>query len=143
MRKIFILLCACCLGSAVAQAQEFSAVNADGMTLYYSVTGEGEAEVYDWRPAVQSCVSNITALAERYGCPVMICETGMPYSEPDETYAMLAYLIGNAKATGYCSGVFYWEPEAPAGYNDGYLLGAFDDGMPTHALDAFTEASVR
>lgn len=116
-----------------------------GMSLYpwYNTAGEGEAEVYDWRPAVQSCVSNITALAERYGCPVMICETGMPYSEPDETYAMLAYLIGNAKATGYCSGVFYWEPEAPAGYNDGYLLGAFDDGMPTHALDAFTEASVR
>ena len=45
MRKIFILLCACCLGSVVAQAQEFSAVNADGVTLYYSVTGEGEAEL--------------------------------------------------------------------------------------------------
>lgn len=45
MRKIFILLCACCLSSVVAQAQEFSAVNADGVTLYYSVTGEGEAEL--------------------------------------------------------------------------------------------------
>ena len=50
---------------------------------------------------------------------------------------MLTYLLKNAKDTGLCDGVFYWEPEAPAGYNGGYQLGAFADGKPTAALDAF------
>lgn len=34
-------------------------------------------------------------------------------------------------------GVFYWEPEAPNGYNNGYNLGCFDNDAPTVALDAF------
>ena len=34
-------------------------------------------------------------------------------------------------------GVFYWEPEAPNGYNNGYNLGCFENDTPTVALDAF------
>ena len=38
---------------------------------------------------------------------------------------------------GQCKGIFYWEPEAPAGYNGGYDKGCFIDGSPTEALDCF------
>lgn len=34
-------------------------------------------------------------------------------------------------------GIFYWEPQAPNGYNGGYNLGCFDNDAPTVALDAF------
>ena len=88
---------------------------------------------------VSDCISNITALYEKYGREVMIVETGMPYDMPDDTYNMLKSLISGAKGTGHCLGVFYWEPEAPA--SSGYSMGAFENNMPTHALDAFTEAA--
>lgn len=90
---------------------------------------------------IGQCVENISALYSTYGHDVMICETGMAYDDPDAAYDQLTELISGAKATGHCLGVFYWEPEAPAGYNNGYNMGAFDGGAPTHALDAFTEAA--
>lgn len=88
---------------------------------------------------IESCVSNISTLSERYGKKVMICEVGMAYDKPEEAYEQLSALLKGAEATGQCLGVFYWEPEAPAGYNSGYTMGAFADGAPTKALDAFTE----
>ncbi len=94
-----------------------------------------------WTDRTSTCVSNITTLYNTFGHDVMICETGMDYSDPDAAYAMLSYLLENSEATGHCLGVFYWEPEAPAGYNGGYSMGAFENGAPTHALDAFTEAA--
>jgi arabinogalactan endo-1,4-beta-galactosidase len=101
-----------------------------GMSLYPSS---------DWKSATESCIANITKCNQTYGCPVMICEVGMPWDDPENAKAMLSRLITGAKATGCCDGVFYWEPEAPAGYNGGYSLGAFADGKPTAALDAFAE----
>ena len=71
----------------------------------------------------------------------MICEVGMAYDDPDAAYTQLKELIAGAKKSGHCLGVFYWEPEAPAGYNGGYNMGAFENGAPTRALDAFTEAA--
>lgn len=103
-----------------------------GMSLY-----PGE----DWQAAAKSCIENITRCYNAFGVRVMICETGMPWDNASNAKSMLSYLLTNAKATGYCDGVFYWEPEAPAGYNGGYALGAFADGKPTEALDAFTEAA--
>ena len=115
-----------------------------GMSLYpYSEeAAEANPDSY-WKKPVEDCIANITTLSQKYGCDVMICETGMPYDDEDTAYAMLSALIAGAKATGHCSGVFYWEPEAPAGYNNGYTLGAFENNMPTHALDAFTEAAAK
>lgn len=91
----------------------------------------------DWKTNTDACIRNITAVHERYGKRVMICETGMPVSMPELGKDMLAYLLEKAEATGCCDGVFYWEPQAPNGYNDGYGLGAFQNGMPTVALDPF------
>lgn len=90
---------------------------------------------------IDACVNTVNTLYADYGKEVMIVEFGMPYDEPDTAYECLAALISKTEATGHCGGVFYWEPEAPAGYNNGYTLGAFENGAPTHALDAFTEAA--
>lgn len=101
-----------------------------GMSLY-----PGTA----WQASAAACVENISKVRAAFGCNVMICEVGMPWDDAPTAKAMLSYLLTQSKATGYCDGVFYWEPEAPAGYNGGYLLGAFADGKPTEALDAFKE----
>ena len=104
-----------------------------GMSLYPSYNESG------WQTPVKSCIENIRKANSAYGCNVMICEVGMPWNEPETAKEMLSYLITNAEATGCCDGVFYWEPEAQPGYNNGYSLGAFADGKPTAALDPFGE----
>lgn len=91
----------------------------------------------DWEKAVADLLSNLPVLQQRYGCPVIVCETGMPWDDAPNARRMLTALIQGAQASGCCEGVFYWEPQAPAGYNGGYTLGAFRDGRPTEALDAF------
>ena len=120
-------------GEAVFRALQNANVDYDiiGLSLYPN----GAVE------RIGQCVANITTLYEQYGHDVMICEVGMPYDNPDAAYSQLKELITGAENSGHCLGIFYWEPEAPAGYNSGYTLGAFENGAPTHALDAFTEAA--
>lgn len=62
----------------------------------------------------------------------MICEIGMPYDQPEACRQLIAKMMETP-----VEGIFYREPEAPAGYNGGYNLGCFDNGAPTSALDAF------
>lgn len=122
-------------GAGVFEALDDNNVEYDiiGLSLYPNGASE----------RIGQCVENITSLYELYGRDVMICEVGMAYDEPDVAYEQLTELIEGAMESGHCLGVFYWEPEAPAGYNNGYNMGAFDGGSPTHALDAFTEAAAR
>lgn len=91
----------------------------------------------EWKEKTDACIENITYVAELFKKRVIICETGMPASLPELGKEMLTYLLEESKATGYCDGVFYWEPQAPEGYNNGYGLGAFENGRPTAALDPF------
>lgn len=91
----------------------------------------------NWKDATMQCISNIPMLAGLYNKPVIICEVGMPASLPDLSREMLSYLLAKTSAMKTCQGVFYWEPEAPDGYNGGYGLGAFKDGRPTAALAPF------
>lgn len=91
----------------------------------------------DWRRFADGCIANARVLAARYGKPVMICEVGMPYNEADRAYDLLKYLKDNGCDKGCLDGIFYWEPEAPAGYNGGYDKGCFDNDRPTKALEAF------
>lgn len=93
----------------------------------------------DWKESVDKCLANISSVAASYGKDVMICEVGMPVSKPEAGKEMLTYLLQKTKALKVCKGVFYWEPEAPSGYNDGYGLGSFSGGAPTIALDPFKE----
>lgn len=102
-----------------------------GMSLY--------PEVEDWQLAVNACVNNINTLYDTYGKPVIVCEIGMNYQAAEQCRDCIASLMSNGIATGHLDGIFYWEPEAPAGYNNGYDKGCFDNGQPTVALDAFRE----
>lgn len=100
-----------------------------GMSLYPE---KGKSAEY-----VTSCVNNIKTLFDTYGKPVMLCEFGMDYDQAEECRDCIASLIAKGQATGHLEGIFYWEPQAPAGYNDGYKKGCFENGSPTVALDAF------
>lgn len=100
-----------------------------GMSLYPENGKSGES--------VNKCISNITSLYNTYGKPVMICEVGMDYEQAEECRDCIAALITKGQATGHLEGIFYWEPQAPVGYNGGYNKGCFNNGTPTVALDAY------
>ena len=102
-----------------------------GMSLYPET---GKSADY-----VNKCVSNISSLYTKYGKPVMVCEIGMDYDQAEECRDSIASLIAKGRETGHLEGVFYWEPQAPAGYNEGYGKGCFVNGTPTVALDAFKD----
>jgi arabinogalactan endo-1,4-beta-galactosidase len=102
-----------------------------GMSLYPTAA--------NWQTYNTSCLSNMNDMVSRYNKKVMICEVGMPESDPTSCESFLTDLISKTKsvAGGKGLGVFYWEPES---YNNwqGYGLGAFDDtGKPTVAMNAF------
>ncbi|RKD92432.1 glycoside hydrolase family 53 protein [Mangrovibacterium diazotrophicum] len=104
-----------------------------GMSLYPSAD--------DWESLTSDMISNMNDMISRYGTPVMVCETGMPWDDAETSYAFLSNLLVQCKAIAddQCLGVLYWEPQAYNGWND-YTLGAFDEsGKPTVALDAFAE----
>lgn len=105
-----------------------------GMSLYPSST--------DWATAVNNCITNINILKATYGKPVMICEVGMNASQADACKSFITALMKGCKekTSNAAQGIFYWEPEAPVGYNGGYDMGCFIDGKPTVALDPFKSA---
>ena len=102
-----------------------------GMSLYPSAS--------NWSALNMQCLANMNDMVSRYGKPVMICETGMSWTDSIACKSFLTDIITKTKSVtaGKGLGVFYWEPEA---YNswEGYTLGAFNNsGAPTTALDAF------
>jgi len=99
-----------------------------GMSVY--------PEPATWSTTVNSLVNNARTLISTYNCPVMICEIGLDYREAETCRAMIASLMSQVKDIDV-KGIFYWEPEAPAGYNGGYNKGCFENGTPTVALDPF------
>ena len=64
----------------------------------------------------------------------------MDYTEAEKCKLTIARIMSEFGTSGdILKGIFYWEPEAPAGYNGGYGKGCFVDGAPTVALDPFKE----
>lgn len=102
-----------------------------GMSLY-PYWAEQQGETGGWRKVSDDCIANIEHLRQKYGKPIMICEIGMPYDQAETCRELISKMM-----TTDVEGIFYWEPQAPAGYNDGYTLGCFDKDAPTVALDAF------
>ncbi len=102
-----------------------------GMSVY-PFWAEQNGDAGGWRKIASDCVANINHLKQTYGKPVMICEIGMPHDEAEACSELIASMM---KAD--LEGVFYWEPQAPSGYNDGYQLGCFENDAPTVALDPF------
>lgn len=104
-----------------------------GMSLY-PYWAEQAGETGGWEKVASDCEANIRHLRAKYGVPIMICEIGMPYTQA-ETCRQLISRIMKADVEG----IFYWEPQAPGGYNGGYDMGCFENDSPTVALDAFLE----
>ena len=118
---------------------------AQGQSLQYDILGLSLYPSYwenggypDWQPKVKQFISNIPALVQNYGKPVMLVEFGMPASQPDKAKAALQYIFDQTKGNGSFLGVFYWEPESEHDRN-GYDYGAFSGGKPTAALDPFAD----
>ena len=97
--------------------------------------------------------------AQKYGVPVMICETGFDISKPTLASTVMNDLFARMKDIPQCAGIFYWEPQVdgvwkPAWYDTvtwtdeqgnthqgwgAYGMGAFTtSGRPTIALNAFS-----
>lgn len=88
---------------------------------------------------VEQLMANLNSARATYGKDAMVVEFGMNCDRPADTRAILADLLSRARTSGFIRGVFYWEPEAPAGYNGGYQKGAFASGRPTEALAPFRQ----
>lgn len=104
-----------------------------GMSLY-PFWAQKEGITGGWQKVSDDCIANIAHLKAKYGRPVMICEIGMPYDEGETCRELIAKMMQTD-----VEGIFYWEPQAPAGYNDGYTLGCFENDAPTVALDPFKQ----
>ncbi len=102
-----------------------------GMSLY-PYWAEDQGADGGWRKVAGDCAANIARVKQKYGKPVMICEIGMPYDQANLCNQLITLMMATD-----VEGIFYWEPQAPAGYNGGYSMGCFDNGAPTVALDAF------
>ena len=102
-----------------------------GMSIYYywAVSGGYDKGLDAY---IADCYNNIDHVKQKYGKPVMICEIGDAFDEPERTKETISRIM---KAD--VEGVFYWEPQAPGNYNGGYRLGCFNNDAPTVALDAF------
>ncbi len=107
-----------------------------GMSLYPSWWENG-GYTKDYISIINDCLDNIRTVGGKYGKPVMLCEIGMPCSEPEMSREAVRHILEGCREIDCCRGVFYWEPEAPDGYSGGYGLGAFRDGKPTAALEPF------
>ncbi|MFM9281188.1 glycoside hydrolase family 53 protein [Paenibacillus jiagnxiensis] len=117
------------IGGLVSNGANFDII---GMSLYPSAS--------DWSTKVTQTVSNANNMIATYGKPVMITEIGMDYNEPAAAKSFISDIKTKIRgiAGGKGLGVFYWEPEAVPGYNDGYNKGAWQaDGKPTIALEGF------
>ena len=90
-----------------------------GMSLY-PYWAEQQGETGGWQKVADDCIANINHLKQKYNKPVMICEIGMPYDQGELCKQLITKMMGTD-----IEGIFYWEPQAPNGYNDGYNLVVF------------------
>ena len=116
-----------------------------GMSLYPFWALDGGFRT-DEDQTITDCIENIRYVSEKFGCDVMIVETGFYVDENDPERLergrrQLARVIRESinETDGRCKGVFYWEPECKPSQ---YKLGAFtEDGRPTVIMDAFSDWS--
>ncbi len=114
-----------------------------GMSLYPYWARKDHPELHP-DSIVTDCIRNIRHVSRKYGCDVMIVETGFEVNEQqpevmEEGRRLLTRVIREARrdTDGHCRGVFYWEPQCLPG---GYKLGAFDsNAAPTVIMDGFLE----
>ena len=114
-----------------------------GMSLYPYWARKDHPEL-EADQVITDCIANVRHVSEKFGCDVMIVETGYEVDEAhpekmEEGRRQLARVISEARTqtNGRCRGVFYWEPQCLPG---GYKLGAFNSqAAPTVIMDGFIE----
>ena len=120
-----------------------------GMSLYPYWSRESKPEYASADAVITDCINNIKAVSKKYGCDVMVVETGMECADDKGNLANSSVLAQGKvlmtrilkesleKTDGRCKGVFYWEPECKPSQ---YRLGAFtEDGRPTVIMEAFKD----
>ena len=128
------------LGTLLKYGGKFDMI---GMSLYPYWARRSHPELQA-DSVITSCIANIRRVSEKFGCDVMIVETGFEVNEQhpelmDEGRRQLSRIIHEARTNtdGHCRGIFYWEPQTLPG---GYKLGAFNSkGGPTAIMEAFVE----
>jgi arabinogalactan endo-1,4-beta-galactosidase len=114
-----------------------------GMSLYPYWAMEADREP-NAKATISDCMKNIRLVSKKYGCDVMITETGFLVDD-DRPYVMqqgreqYADVLRRAKneTGGRCKGVFYWEPLCNPRQ---YKLGAFHaDRRPTDIMRALKD----
>lgn len=128
------------LGILIENGAKFDMI---GMSLYPYWAMEGGYR-NDAETTITDCIANVRHVSEKFGCDVMIVETGFYVDEEkpellEEGRKQLARVIRESinETNGRCKGVFYWEPECKPSQ---YRLGAFtEEGHPTVIMDAFTD----
>ena len=92
-----------------------------------------------WGESIAKLGAALNALAQRYGKPVMVLETGGVETRPSDTRDQFR-AVGETLSLvpgGLGRGFFLWEPEAASSWS-GYALSSWGaDGRPTIALDVF------
>lgn len=117
------------IGGLIANGATFDMV---AMSLYPSTS--------DWQTKVTQAVANANNIIAKYNKDVIVSEIGLEYNQAATTKSFIADIKQKMRnlPNGRGKGVFYWEPEAPPGYNGGYNKGAWGtDGKPTQALEGF------
>ena len=109
-----------------------------GLSLYPSYWDDAVRAYPDWNDKVSRFLNNISKLHSNYSKPVMLCEFGMPASEPEKAKAALQKILSSTSSYDWFKGVFLWEPESENSRN-GYDYGAFKDGKATSAMDPFKD----
>ncbi len=89
--------------------------------------------------STDALIANLKQAATEYGKPVMVCEIGMHVDDGEFCKKVLTRIMQELPAGSELQGIFYWEPQAPGGFNGGYRKGCFKNGRPTQALDPFKE----
>lgn len=123
------------LGTLAAHGAKWDMI---GMSLYPYWAIEGGYRT-DADQTITDCMENIKKVGRKYGCDVMIVETGMDTHAPEEGYRQLSRILRESRhnTEGVCRGVIYWEPQCKPSQ---YRLGAFtEDGRPTKIMEAFME----
>lgn len=118
-----------------------------GMSVYPYWAIDAKQEP-DAESTLRDAIDNIRKLNEKYGCKVMIVETGVESAKPEEGLKFMNDLFDAVinDTNGACTGVFYWAPESfqtvcPDGERWGYALGAFDNRRPTVIMNSFSRAA--
>lgn len=95
----------------------------------------------NWMTETATMMNNLRRAHDRYGKPTIISEIGMSNQRTETMAEVLEYILTESQLPTMLDvvrGVFYWEPQAPNGYNGGYDKGCFTpEGTPSTALDPF------